>query len=67
LEQNINEYLISTGFIMSIGIYFVFVGLIYNDIKLLVRCIINETHLELFKRFWIGGIEYLLGTIIKKI
>jgi hypothetical protein len=43
-------------------------GLIYNDIELLVRCrIISMIHLELFKRCWIGGIEYLLSIIIKKI
>jgi hypothetical protein len=33
----------------------------------LVRCVISGTHLKFFKRCWVGGIEYLLGTIIKKI
>jgi hypothetical protein len=32
LEQNMNEYLIGTGSTISIGTYFIFVGLIYNDV-----------------------------------
>jgi hypothetical protein len=43
------------------------VGPIYNDVKLSVRCVIDETHLELLKKCWVGGIECLLSTIIKKL
>jgi hypothetical protein len=39
----------------------------YNDVELLVRCVIYETHLKLFKKCWVEGIECLLGTIIKKL
>jgi hypothetical protein len=32
-----------------------------------VRCIIGRTHLKLYKKYWFEMIEYLLGTIIKKL
>jgi hypothetical protein len=32
-----------------------------------VKYVISGTVLELFKRCWVGGIEYLVGTIIKKL
>jgi hypothetical protein len=35
---------------------------------LLLRCrVISGTHLKNFKRCWVGRVEYLLSTIIKKL
>jgi hypothetical protein len=59
-------YLISTGATIRSDTYVIFVGPIYNYVKLLVGCVISGTHLKFFKRCWVGGIEYLLDTIIKK-
>jgi hypothetical protein len=39
----------------------------YNNVELLVKYVIGVTYLRLFKKCWVGGIEYLLGTIIKKL
>jgi hypothetical protein len=44
------------------------VGPIYINVVLLLRCrVISGTHLKFFKRCWVGGVEYLLSTIIKKL
>jgi hypothetical protein len=67
LEQNLNEYLISIGATIRSGTYVIFVGPIYNYVELLVECVISGTYLKFFKMCWVGGIEYLLGNIIKKV
>jgi hypothetical protein len=49
------------------GTYVTFVEPAYNDVKLLVRYVIGRTYFELFNKCWVGEIECLLGTIIKKL
>jgi hypothetical protein len=75
-----NQYLLSTTirakhiwvlnryyFLFKHWYLYVFVGPIYINVVLLLRCrVISGTHLNFFKRCWIGGVEYLLSTIIKK-
>jgi hypothetical protein len=76
-----NRYLLSTTirakhiwvlnryyFLFKHWYLYVFVGPIYINVVLLLRCrVISGTHLNFFKRCWVGGVEYLLSTIIKKL
>jgi hypothetical protein len=41
---------------------------IYKVVELLMKCrVIRGTHLEVFKRCWVRGIECLIYNIIKKL
>jgi hypothetical protein len=49
LEQNTNEYIIDTSSTINNDTYIIIVGSIYNDVKLLMKCVICEIYLELLR------------------
>jgi hypothetical protein len=50
VEQNTNKYLIVADATITNSTYIISTRPIYNDVELLLRYVISETHLELFKR-----------------